>query len=115
MQRAGAVAPLTTLLLSSSSVEVKQHLSLTLAHVARGAWRPVFNVGGFQALLDVLAVGTDAVQQDVMGSVAELMEDVHQRRALLSDLNSISAIVGLLSSPNLKTQVRGRGRTSVRS
>jgi len=31
--------------------------------VARGAWRPVFNVGGFQALLDVLAVGTDAVQQ----------------------------------------------------
>ena len=83
--------------------------------MARGAWRPVFNVGGFQALLDVLAVGTDAVQQDVMGSVAELMEDVHQRRALLSDLNSISAIVGLLSSPNLKTQVRGRGRTSVRS
>ena len=43
--------------------QVKQHLSLTLAHVARGAWRPVFNVGGFQALLDVLAVGTDAVQQ----------------------------------------------------
>ena len=36
VQKAGAVAPLTTLLLSSSSVDVKQHLSLTLAHVARG-------------------------------------------------------------------------------
>ena len=104
VQQAGAIAPLTTLLLSSASVEVKQHLSLTIAHVARGQWRPVFNVGGFQALLDVLAVGTDAVQQDVIGSVAELMEDVHQRRALLSDMNSISAIVQLLSSPNLKTQ-----------
>ena len=41
-----------------------------------------------------------------MSSVAELMEDVHQRRALLSDMNSISAIVGLLSSPNLKTQAK---------
>eukprot|EP00967_Tisochrysis_lutea_P157770 scaffold320952_cov30-Tisochrysis_lutea.AAC.1 len=83
IQLAGAIAPLTTLLLSSSSVDVKQHLTLTLAHAARGNWRPIFNVGGFQALLDVLAVGTDAVQKDVASTIATLVEDVHQRRALL--------------------------------
>ena len=33
-----------------------------------------------------------------------LLEDTHQRRALLSDMNSVSAIVGLLSSPSLATQ-----------
>ena len=104
IQLAGAVAPLTTLLLSGASVDVKQHLALTLAHVARGNWRPVFNVGGFQALLDVLAVGSDAVQCDVSAAIATMVDDVHQRRALLSDMNSVSAIVGLLSSPNLKTQ-----------
>ena len=104
IQLAGAVAPLTTLLLSSASVDVKQHLTLTLAHVVRGSWRAVFNVGGFQALLDVLAVGTEAVQQDVSSSLGELLQDVHQRRALLSDMNSVSAIVGLLSSTNLATQ-----------
>ena len=60
---AGGVAPLTTLLLSSASVDVKQHLTLTLAHVIRGEWRSVFNVGGFQALLEVLSVGSDAVKQ----------------------------------------------------
>ena len=38
IQLAGAVAPLTTLLLSGASVDVKQHLALTLAHVARGNW-----------------------------------------------------------------------------
>jgi hypothetical protein len=83
VQLAGAIAPLTTLLLSSSSPDVKRHLTLTLAHAARGKWRPVFNVGGFQALLDVLAVGTGDVQQDVSATIAELVEDVHQRRALL--------------------------------
>ena len=50
VQLAGAVAPLTTLLLSSGAVEVKQHIALTLAHTVRGSWRLVFNAGGFQAL-----------------------------------------------------------------
>ena len=36
--------------------------------------------------------------------MGELLQDVHQRRALLSDMNSVSAIVALLSSPNLATQ-----------
>ena len=57
-----------------------------------------------QALLDVLSVATEAIQQDVSASLATLLEDIHQRRALLSDLNSISAIVGLLSSANEATQ-----------
>merc|ERR1719261_886951 len=78
--------------LAGASVDVKQHLALTLAHVARGNWRPVFNVGGFQALLDVLAVGSDAVQCDVSAAIATMVDDVHQRRALLSDMNSVSAI-----------------------
>lgn len=104
VQRSGAIAPLTTLLLSSNSVDVKHQMALTLAHAVRGNWRPVFNVGGFQALLDVLAVGTDSIQQDVSGSLAVLLEDVHQRRALLADMNSVSAIVGLLSSGNVATQ-----------
>jgi len=101
---AGAVAPLSTLLLSSSSPDVKGHLALTLAHVVRGNWRPVFNVGGFQALLDLLAVGSEAVQMDVAAAIATLLDDVHQRKALLADMNSVSAIVGLLSSPNESTQ-----------
>mmetsp|Transcript_73043 Transcript_73043/g.121940 ORF Transcript_73043/g.121940 Transcript_73043/m.121940 type:complete len:1878 (+) Transcript_73043:80-5713(+) len=104
VQKAGLVAPLTTLLLSGGAIDVKQHLTLTLAHIVRGNWRPVFNVGGFQALLDVLAVGTDPVQQDVSASLAILLEDVHQRRALLADMNSVSAIVGLLSSKSEVTQ-----------
>jgi len=104
IQLAGSVAPLTTLLLSSPSPDVKSQLTYTLANAVRGNWRPVFNVGGFQALLDVLAVGTEAVQQDVSSSLGELLQDVHQRRALLSDMNSVSAIVSLLSSPNLTTQ-----------
>jgi len=104
VQLSGAIAPLTTLLLSSSSVDVKQHLSLTLAHVVRGNWQPVFNVGGFQALLDVLSVGTDAILRDVSSSLAVLLDDVHQRRALLADMNSVSAIVGLLNSSNDATQ-----------
>ena len=37
-------------------------------------------------------------------TLAALLEDVHQRGALLADLNSISAIVGLLNSPNEGTQ-----------
>ena len=101
---AGAVAPLTTLLLSSASVDVKQHLTLTLAHVVRGEWRSVFNVGGFQALLEVLSVGSPAVQQDVSSGLGDLLEDTHQRRALLADMNSVSSIVGLLSSSSLATQ-----------
>jgi len=101
---AGAVAPLTTLLLSSSSVEIKKHLTLTLAHAVRGDWRAVFNVGGFQALLEVLAVGAAAVQQDVSSSIGELLEDTHQRRALLADMNSLSSVVSLLSSSNMVTQ-----------
>ena len=101
---AGAVSPLTTLLLSSASVDVKQHLTLTLAHVVRGEWRSVFNVGGFQALLEVLSVGSPAVQQDVSSGLGDLLEDTHQRRALLADMNSVSSIVGLLSSSSLTTQ-----------
>jgi len=104
VQLAGAVAPLTTLLLSTPSPDVKAQLTLTLTHIVRGNWRSVFNVGGFQALFDVLAVGTEAVQQDVSSSLGELLQDVHQRRALLSDMNSVSAIIALLSSPNLATQ-----------
>ena len=64
---------------------MKKHLSLTLAHVVRGSWRSVFNVGGFQALLDVLAVGTEAVQQDVSAAIGDLLEDVHQRYARWHD------------------------------
>ena len=101
---AGAVSPLTTLLLSSASVDVKQHLTLTLAHTVRGEWRAVFNVGGFQALLAVLTVSSEEVQQDVSSCLGELLEDMHQRRALLADMNSVSSIVGLLSSSNLATQ-----------
>ncbi|EOD07955.1 hypothetical protein EMIHUDRAFT_453228 [Emiliania huxleyi CCMP1516] len=52
VQVAGAVAPLTTLLLSSGAVEVKQHIALTLAHTA---------------LLDVLAAGAEAERQDNPG------------------------------------------------
>ena len=104
LQRAGAIAPLTTLLLASNAPEVKHQMALTLANAVRGDWRLVFNVGGFQALLDVLAVGTDPIQQDVSGSLAVLLEDVHQRRALLADMDSVSAIVGLLSSSNVQTQ-----------
>ena len=73
VQLAGAVAPLTTLLLSSGAVEVKQHIALTLAHTVRGSWRLVFNAGGFQALLDVLAVGAEAERQDTrppLGAIA---------------------------------------------
>jgi hypothetical protein len=101
---AGAVAPLTTLLLSSASVDVKQTLTLTLAHVVRGEWKLVFNVGGFQALLEVLSVGNATVQQDVSSGLGLLLDDVHQRRALLADMNSISSIVTLLSSQSVRTQ-----------
>ena len=45
--------------------EVKHQMARTLANAVRGDWRLAFNVGGFQALLDVLAVGTDPIQQDV--------------------------------------------------
>lgn len=48
VQQAGVVAPLTTLLLSSPSPDVKSRLTATLANVVRSNWRPVFNVGGFQ-------------------------------------------------------------------
>lgn len=48
VQLAGAIAPLTTLLLSTPSPDVKAHLSATLANAVRGDWRQVFNVGGFQ-------------------------------------------------------------------
>ena len=84
---------------------MKQHLTLTLAHAVRGEWRAVFNVGGFQALLEVLSVGgSEAVQQAVSSCLGELLEDTHQRRALLADMNSVSSIVGLLSSANPTTQ-----------
>ena len=57
----------------------------------------------------MLAVGSDAVQCDVSAAIATMVEDVHQRRALLSDMNSVSAIVGLLSSPNLTADFFPKG------
>ena len=50
IELAGAVAPLTTLLLSTPSPDVKSQLTGTLANVVRGNWRSVFNVGGFQVI-----------------------------------------------------------------
>ena len=101
---AGAVAPLTALFLSTAAADLKQHLALTLAHVSRGDWRAIFYAGGFQALLELLAVGPEDVQQDVSSCLGSLLEDAHQRCALLSDMSSASSIVALLSSANMTTQ-----------
>ena len=61
--------------------DVKQHLTLTLAHAVRSQWRSVFNVGGFQALLEVLSVGAEGVQQDVSSCLGDLLEDTQNRAA----------------------------------
>lgn len=106
VEATGAITSLTRMLLGTGEPDSKRRATLALANVVRGQWRQVYNMGGFAALLVALNVGTDAVQQEVSREIANLASDPTHRRALLSDVSSVSSIVGILSSENPSTQTR---------
>lgn len=104
VEASGGVTALTRIILGNGTADAKRRATLALANVVRGQWRSVYNMGGFAALLVALNVGTDAVQQEVSRAIADLAADPTHRRALLSDVASVSSIVGILSADNAATQ-----------